>query len=53
MMDGFIIKAVLVIILGLIVFIGYVCLIQGARQDEIDQKDYEEYEKSEKKNWEE
>lgn len=42
-MDGFIIKAVLVIVLGLIVFIGYACLIQGARQDEISQKDWEEY----------
>ena len=52
-MDDVIVIGALLGTLAFIVVVVYCCLIKGARQDEIYEKDYEEYEKSEKKNWEE
>ena len=43
MMDGLICKGVLVVVLALIVWIGYSCLVMGARQDEIRKRDWEEF----------
>ena len=46
-------KGSLILTLLAIVFVVYCCLIKGARQDEINQKVWDEYEKSESVNWEE
>lgn len=46
-MDELVWKGVLIGILALIVWIGYSCLIEAGRQDEIRQKDWEEFERKE------
>ena len=42
-MDDLIWKGALLGTMAFIVFVAYCCLIKGARQDEINEKDWEEY----------
>ena len=42
-MDDVITLGAIAFVLVFTVVAGYCCIIKGARQDEIDQKDYEEY----------
>ena len=48
-----IVKGIVVLVLALIVFIAYCCLIYNARQEEVSEKEWEEFKKSENENWEE
>ena len=48
-----IVKGIVVLVLALILFIAYCCLIHNAIQDEVSEKEWEEFEKSENENWEE